>query len=331
MCSAPDFEPTLFNKVEDIKILGNPVVLNAYEPGSVFKAVTMAAGLDAEKIMPKTTYVDTGVEHIDDFDIKNADKKAHGLQTMIQVLDESLNTGTIFVQRQLGKDLFRKYIESFGFGKKTEVGLTPEAKGNIAPLTRKGNVFAATASFGQGITVTPIQLTAAYAAIGNGGRLLHPYIVDEIIHPDGSHEKTKPYGTQIISRRASRLASGMLVSVVEDGHGKRAKVPGYFVAGKTGTAQVARKDGPGYEKDITIGSFAGYAPANDPKFVMLVKIDHPRDVQWAESSAAPVFGEVAKYLLTYLQVPPERPIGVQDLITPVTPTSTPVSVTSTKP
>ena len=160
---------------------------------------------------------------------------------------------------------------------------------------------------------------------------MHPYIVEEIVHPDGTREKTKPYGTQVISQRASRLVSGMLVSVVENGHGKRAKVPGYYVAGKTGTAQVARQDGPGYESDITIGSFAGYAPADDPKFVMLVKVDHPRDVQWAESSAAPVFGDMAKFLLTYLQVPPERPIGVQDLVPPVVPTSTPVAVTSTKP
>jgi cell division protein FtsI/penicillin-binding protein 2 len=121
----------------------------------------------------------------------------------------------------------------------------------------------------------------------------------------------------------------MLVNVVENGHGKRAGVPGYWVAGKTGTAQVARTDGLGYQKDVTIGSFAGYAPANDPKFVMLVKIDHPRDVQWAESSAAPLFGEMASYLLTYLQVPPERPISKKaDPVQPVASTSTPVATST---
>jgi cell division protein FtsI/penicillin-binding protein 2 len=331
MCSSPDFDPTDYGKIKDLSQLNNPVTLNAYEPGSVFKGVTMAAGLDTGKVLPKTTYVDTGVEEIDDFKIKNSDGLAHGLQTMTQVLDESLNTGTIFVQRQLGKDPFRAYVEAFGFGKKTGVELSPESKGDISSLSRKGSVFAATASFGQGITVTPIQLIAAYGALANGGKLMRPYIIDEIIHPDGTREHVKPHEiSRPISLRASRLISGMLVSVVENGHGKRAGVPGYYVAGKTGTAQVARTDGAvGYQKDVTIGSFAGYAPASDPKFVMLVKIDHPRDVQWAESSAAPVFGEMARFLLTYFRVPPERPITAPP--PPSAPTFTATSTSSTKP
>jgi cell division protein FtsI/penicillin-binding protein 2 len=307
MCSFPDFDPSEYGKVKDLSDLNNPAVFTAYEPGSVFKPFTLAAGLDIEKINPKTTYEDKGFEEIDGFTVRNSDGKAYGIQTMTQVLDESLNTGTIFVQRQLGKDVFRKYVESFGFGKKTGIELSPEGKGNTSSLEKKGSIFAATGSYGQGITVTPIQLLAGYGALANGGKLLRPYVVSEIIHPDGSIEKTK---TQEISRpisaRTSRLISGMLVSVVENGHGKRAGVPGYWVAGKTGTAQVAKTDGAGYEKDITIGSFAGFAPSSDPKFVMMVKIDHPRDVQWAESSAAPLFGKMAKFLLNYLHVPPER-------------------------
>lgn len=323
MCSSPDFNPAEYGKVKDLSILNNPVTQHAFEPGSTFKAITMAAGLDAEKISPKSTYVDTGVEEIDDFKIRNSDGKANGVQTMTQVLAESLNTGTIFVQRQLGKDLFRKYVEAFGFGKKTGIELTPEAKGNIQPLTKKGSIFAATGSFGQGITATPMQLIAAYGALGNGGRLMKPYVVDEILRPDGTRVKTKPEVVgQPISARSSRLISGMLAAVVEEGHGKRAGVPGYWVAGKTGTAQVARTDGLGYQKDVSIGSFIGYAPSSDPKFVMLVKLDHPRDVEWAESSAAPLFGEMAKFLLTYEQVQPDRPI-----ITPRP--APPVSVSST--
>jgi len=332
MCSSPDFDPAEYGKVKDLNIFNNPVIFGSYEPGSVFKAVTMAAGLDANKITPKTTYLDKGVEEIDNFKIKNSDGKAHGIKSMIEVLDESLNTGTIFVERQLGGPLFAKYIKDFGLGKKTGIELSPESKGNILSLDKKGSIFGATASFGQGLSMSPIQLTTAYAALANGGRLLRPYIVDEIIHPDGRREKTKPVVVgQPISRRTSRLIGGMLVSVVENGHGKRAGVPGYWVAGKTGTAQVPKSDGPGYEKDITIGSFAGYAPASDPKFVMLVKIDHPRDVQWAESSAAPVFGEMASFLLTYLQVQPERPINYKPQ-PPVTVTSTPaLPATSTSP
>ena len=323
-CSSPDFDPSEYGKVKDLGVLNNPVTLGAYEPGSIFKAFTLGAALDAGKISPNTTYVDKGVEEIDRFKIKNSDGKAHGLTTMTQVLDESLNTGTIFVQRQLGKESFRQYMEAFGFGKKTDIELTPEAKGNISSLTKKGDIFAATGSFGQGITTTPIQLIAAYGALANGGKLMRPYIVDELIHADGTHEQTKPQVVaQPISPRASRLISGMLVSVVENGHGKRAGVPGYWVAGKTGTAQVP---GPGgaYLKDVNIGSFAGFAPASDPKFVMLVKLDRPRDVEWAESSAGPLFGEMARFLLSYYQIPPERPIGVikPAVIAPIISTST---------
>jgi cell division protein FtsI/penicillin-binding protein 2 len=310
MCSAPDFDPAEYGKIKDLSVLNNPVTFTAYEPGSIFKSFTMAAGIHAEKIGPKTTYTDTGAEEIDDFTIRNSDGKAYGVQTMTQSLDKSLNTATIFVQRLLTKDVFRRYVESFGFGKKTGIELSPEGKGNISSLLKKGSIFAATGSYGQGITTTPIQIVAAYGALANGGKLMRPYIVDEIIHPDGSTEKTKPQlvGTPI-DPRTSRLISGMLVSVVENGHGKRAGVSGYWVAGKTGTAQVPRTDGLGYQKDVTIGSFAGYAPASDPRFVMLIKIDHPKDVQWAESSAAPLFGEMAKFLLTYLNVPPERSIS----------------------
>jgi cell division protein FtsI/penicillin-binding protein 2 len=175
---------------------------------------------------------------------------------------------------------------------------------------------------------TPIQLVAGYGALANGGKLMRPYVVAETIHPDGTREKTKPMEvTQPISSRASRLVTGMLISAVENGHGKRAVVPGYWVAGKTGTAQVPKKSGKGYETDITIGSFAGYAPANDPRFVMIVKISRPRDVQWAEASAAPVFGEMSAFLLTYLRVPPERPM--KEVKVPPLPLA-PLATTTTK-
>jgi cell division protein FtsI (penicillin-binding protein 3) len=310
MCSVPDFDPSNYGATKQMSAFNNPVMLAQYEPGSVFKAFTMAVGIENEKISPKTTYVDTGVEEIDGFKIKNSDGAAHGEQTMIQVLDESLNTGTIFVQRQIGKEAFKAGLERFSFGKQTGIELTPEAKGDISPLSKKGNIFAATASFGQGLTVTPIQLVSAYAALANGGVLMRPYVVDEIIRPDGSRQKTKPQTVgRAISLRASRVVTGMLVSVVELGHGKRAGVPGYYVAGKTGTAQVPDSKNGGYLKDTSIGSFAGYAPADNPKFVMLVKLDHPRDVAWAESSAAPLFGEIASFLLSYLEVPAERSIN----------------------
>jgi len=150
-------------------------------------------------------------------------------------------------------------------------------------------------------------MVSAFGALANGGKLMKPYIVDEERKSNGEVAKTSPkLVRQVISGRTATLLGGMLVSVVENGHGKKAGVPGYYVAGKTGTAQVPKKDGLGYEKDINIGSFVGFAPVEDPKFVMLTKIDHPRDVIWAESSAAPLFGEIAQYVLNYLRVPPNR-------------------------
>ncbi|MEK7116027.1 MAG: penicillin-binding transpeptidase domain-containing protein, partial [Patescibacteria group bacterium] len=176
-------------------------------------------------------YEDKGVEEIDSFKIRNSDKQAHGVQTMTDALEKSLNLGTIFVERLLGRELFKSYVERFGFGKKTGVELTPEAKGNVSSLAKQGSVFGATASYGQGITITPLQLVVGFAALGNGGKLLRPYIVDELVKPDGSRKRTKPLVMgQPISPRTSRLISGMLVSVVENGHGKRAGVPGYWVA-----------------------------------------------------------------------------------------------------
>lgn len=309
LCSAPDFDPKAFNEVESVSVFNNPVTFSQYEPGSIFKPITLAAGIDAGKIGPETTYLDKGEEKIDDFTIRNSDKRAHGVKTMTEVLQNSLNLGTIFVQRQLGKELFKQYVEKFGFGLPTGIELSPEEDGDIRPLSKPGDIFAATASFGQGIAVTPLQMVAAFGALGNGGRLFRPYIVQEVVHADGTKTTTKPEEVrQVVSSRTSRLISGMMVTVVEQGHGKRAAVPGYFVAGKTGTAQIPNPNGPGYLANATIGSFAGYAPASDPAFVMLVKIERPRTVQFAEASAAPVFGNMARFLLNYLQIEPERPI-----------------------
>lgn len=306
MCGAPDFDPNVYGQVKDPSAYNNPSIFYAYEPGSIFKAVTMAAAIDAGAITPTTTYTDTGSVTIEDRTIKNAESTPFGLQTMTFALDQSLNTGAIFAMQQIGRDLFKKYVQDFGFGSPTGIQLDKEVAGDISALSKQSNVYPATASFGQGITTTTLQMADAYAAMANGGKLMQPYVVDEIDHPDGRVDKTKPVTIrQVISEKSAGLISAMLVSVVEDGLGKKAAVPGYYIAGKTGTAQVAGTNG-SYQDNITIGSFAGYGPVGNPKFVMVVRIDHPRDVQWAESSAAPLFGQIAKYLLTYLEVPPQR-------------------------
>lgn len=307
LCNAPTFDPNEYGKVEDASVYNDTATFDAYEPGSIFKPITMAAGLDTEDVSPTTPFDDPGEVKIGPFTIRNSDLKAHGRVTMTEVLTESLNTGMVEVAHRLGAPTFLKYVRDFGFGQRPGLELQSEAAGDIEPLERKGDIWSATASYGQGITVTALQMAAAYAALANDGMMMKPYIIEEIRSPDGTVEKRGPKVVRrVVSERAARLISGMLTAVVERGHGKRAAVPGYWIGGKTGTAQIARSDGPGYEAGSTIGSFAGYGPIDDPKFAMVVRIDRPRDVQFAESSAAPLFGDIAKFLLDYYQIPPTR-------------------------
>jgi cell division protein FtsI/penicillin-binding protein 2 len=308
MCSNPDYDGNNFKDIKNIKDFTNPAIFSQYEPGSIFKVITMAMSLDQEKVTPQTTYNDTGQVVISKYTIENSDKKANGVQTMTQVLEKSLNTGAIFAMRSIGPDLFADYVKKFGFGEKTGIELEGESKGDIKNLIKKpvGELYAATASFGQGMAVTPIQMVSAFLALANNGVMMKPYIVKEIVRPDGTKIETQPKIVgRIVSEKAAAIVGGMMVNVVENGHGKLAGVKGYYVAGKTGTAQVPAKNG-GYQAGAHIGSFAGFAPADNPKFVMLVRIDQPRDVAWAESSAAPLFGELAEYMLNYWQVPKER-------------------------
>lgn len=307
MANYPDFNPNEYGKAEHVSHYANPAVSINYEPGSIFKPITMAAALNEGKVTPETTYEDLGVVELDNFKIKNSDNQAHGVQTMKEVLSKSLNTGLVFVEQQLGHETFRKYVKKFGFGADTKIELPGEDEGDISNLERKGDVFYATGSFGQGLTVTPLQMIQAYTAIANGGKMMQPYIVETLKHSDGVEEnhRAKELGKVIDSKTAATL-SAMLVDVVENGHGKKAAVKGYYIAGKTGTAQVPYKDRPGYDPNRNIGSFIGFGPVDNPRFLMIVKIDSPKDVKFAESTAAPTFGEIASFILNYLQIPPSR-------------------------
>ncbi|MCL5435484.1 MAG: penicillin-binding protein 2 [Patescibacteria group bacterium] len=307
MANYPTFDPNKFSEVGDSSYFNNAAIQGTYEPGSVMKAVTMAGGLQEGVVGPDTTFTDPGSMTIDKFTIRNAENKTYGEVNMTSVLDNSINMGAIFVEQKVGRDKFIKYMENFGFGKKTEIALPFEAKGNIDNLYRGGELYPATASFGQGITVTPLQMLVAYSAIANGGTLYKPYVVAEKIHADKSVDTTQPQAVrQVISQGTSSVLSAMLVSVVENGHGKKAAVPGYYIAGKTGTAQVPYADRPGYDPNRNIGSFAGFGPVDNPVFAMIVKIDEPQDVKFAESTAAPAFGEIAQFILNYYQVPKSR-------------------------
>ncbi|MBI4276369.1 penicillin-binding protein 2 [Candidatus Uhrbacteria bacterium] len=306
LCAYPDFDPNTYATVPDASVYHNAAIFMPYEPGSIFKPITMAAGIDLGLVQPTDTYVDEGFLQIGKFTIRNSDGRRHGIQTMLQVLDESLNTGAVYVAEKVGKELFRKYVLDFGFGALPGIELKSEVAGDLSILFKRGQIYLATASYGQGITATQLQLVMAYAAIANGGNLMKPYIREALISPDGTVERHEPILVRrVLESKTATLLSGMLVSVVEEGHGKRAKVPGYYVAGKTGTAQIPKKDGPGYEVGSNIGSFAGFLPVSDPRFAIAVRVDRPKDVQWAESSAAPLFGEIARFLVQYYNIPPD--------------------------
>jgi stage V sporulation protein D (sporulation-specific penicillin-binding protein) len=306
MCSWPDFNPATYSNVSDIAVYNNPAIAHSYEPGSIFKSLIMAAGIDANVITPNTFYTDTGEVKIDRFTIRNSNQKANGWQNMTFVLDNSLNTGMIFVMRQLGMSAFKNYMDLFNFGKRTGIELPGEASGNFNSLNNRSEIFYATASFGQGVTTTPLQMAQAYAAIANDGLLMKPYIVEEKRYDGGFVDRTVPQPLhQVISSRAAKSAAGMMVSVVEGSHGRNARVDGYYVAGKTGTAQVASASG-GYATGHTKASFAGFAPVSDPKFAMVVMLDKPRTSPWADSTSAVIWGEIAQFMLRYFEVIPER-------------------------
>ncbi len=306
MATYPTFDLNNYSKVEDPEIYLNQVTVGAYEPGSIFKPLTMAAAINEGKITPTTPFNDIGEVKVDEYTIKNSDDKAYGMQSMTQVLEQSLNTGTIFAKDSIGNAKFLEYVNRFGFGQKTGFEVV-ESAGNLANLKGNIKVNYHTASFGQGISVTPLQMVQAFSAIANEGKMRAPYVVNKIIRSSGELEEiAPPEARQVISSKTATEVAAMMVNVVENGHGTKAAVPGYYIAGKTGTAQVPRKDGRGYEENNNIGSFIGFGPVEDPKFVMLVRVNHPRTVKFAESTAAPAFGEIARFLVQHYNIPPSR-------------------------
>ncbi len=306
MATYPSFDLNNYSKVKDSEVYNNQVTVGAYEPGSIFKPLTMAAGVNEGAISASTTYTDTGEVKVDGYIIKNSDAKAHGVQTMSQVLEESLNTGTVFVENKIGNKKFLDYINRFGLGKKVGFEVTEHA-GDIGNLKGNVQVNYDNVSFGQGINTTPLQLVQSFSALANGGAMVKPYVVKSIIRQNGKIDEVgKTEKTQVITAKTASEVAAMMVNVVEKGHGKRAGVPGYYVAGKTGTAQVPLKGGKGYDKNNNIGSFIGFAPVEDPRFVMLVRVNHPRSVKFAESTAAPAWGSIAAFLLQHFKVAPNR-------------------------
>ena len=314
----PDYDPNNYGSVKsgDYRVFRNSAVTDLFEPGSGFKVITMASALDSGKLTGDTTYNDTGEAVVSGKSIRNAENGKFGVQTMYDVIQKSLNTGMVFVLKQLGtdpnkvtkggKELLASYIKKFGFGVPTGIEQAGEAAVPIKPPSTY-DVDYANMTFGQGIAVTTIQMVQAVSVIANGGKLYQPYLVDGTLNKDGTIKRNEPklINSQVISPQAAATVATMMGRVVEKGSGWATKIPGYSVAGKTGTAQVPKPDGTGYEERKNIGSFVGFAPIEDPKFVMMVRIDYPKVEGFAEKTAVPAFATVAKALLKYYQVPPK--------------------------
>lgn len=313
----PNFDPNNYASVkpEDYRRFINSTVSNQFEPGSGFKVFTMSAGIDTGKVKADTTYNDTGEVKVADRTIKNAENHKFGIQTMTDVIQKSLNTGVVFVLKQLGgdsnkitragKEIFYKYIRDFGFGERTGIEQAGEATGKVRDA-KASDVDYANMTFGQGLSTTTIQMVQAVGAIANGGTIYQPYLVDKTINADQDVVDNKPkvVKDRVISKQSAAIVASMMQKVVEHGSGYATRIKGYNIAGKTGTAQVPRADGQGYDEDKNIGSFVGFAPTEDPKFVMMVRIDYPHVSGFAEKTAVPAFAIVAKELLKYYQIPP---------------------------
>ncbi|MEX2054252.1 MAG: penicillin-binding protein 2 [Candidatus Colwellbacteria bacterium] len=294
MASYPAFDLNNFGQF-DVGTFLNPAVQSVYEPGSIFKVITMASAIDGDKITPDTTYYDSGELTLNAHTIRNWDLKAYGTVTMTQVIERSLNTGAAFAERQLGHDNFYEYLKKFGFTEETQVDMPGEVTGSLLPLEQDvRDINFATASFGQGISVTPIRLLSAISAIANGGDLMRPHI-----NADNKPQKIH----RVISGDSSRKVIDMMVSAVDKA--QIARINGYSVAGKTGTAQIPGANGGAYTDEV-INTYVGFAPAYDPRFIILIRLDRPYGAPLAGLTVVPAFRELAEYIINYYNIPPDR-------------------------
>ncbi|HOX40835.1 MAG TPA: penicillin-binding protein 2 [bacterium] len=316
MASLPSYDPNTFREQASTNAgaFVNPVIAHLYEPGSIMKTINMAAALSEGVVTPETKESFSNYTVVDGYEIHTAEDKAFGEETMTQVLENSDNVAMVWLSEKMGKEKMYKYLKAFNFFDKTGIDLDTEVAGLTPALKTWRNINRATISFGQGISVTSLQMVAAYAAIANQGRYIYPHIIDKIVYPDGGERKIEKHeGEQVIKPESAIAMREMLYSVVKNGHSKRAAVPGFKIAAKTGTAQIPKPEGGYEESEDGLGIFnhtlAGFAPADDPQFALLVKLEKPKAARYAESTAAPLFGEISSFLLNYhYRLKPTEPI-----------------------
>jgi cell division protein FtsI (penicillin-binding protein 3) len=283
----------------------NRAVTDPFEPGSTFKAILAAAALEEGVFRSDDQlYAEQGSITVHNRVIH--DWKPYGWLTFSEVLQNSSNVGMIKVGQALGRERYYHYMTAFGFGGLTGVGIPGESRGQLRPPSRWSGLSLATMSIGQELSVTAIQLVTAFAALANGGRLMRPQVVRAVVDGDGREIRSFEPNVirQVISERTAQTLTSILTRVVDEGTGKNAAVPGYEVAGKTGTAQKLDPNTGRYSRAPGVLSFVGFTPADDPRLAMLVLLDEPQTVQWGSEAAAPIFAAIGQQVLTYLHVPP---------------------------
>lgn len=312
MVGFPDFDPAVYGDAPSASSYENPLVEHVYELGSIIKALTMASGLDAGVVTEQTTYNDTGCAVVDKAKVCNFDSRARGVVPMQKILNDSLNMGAMFVEGRLGNERFRDYFYKFGLNSKTGIDLPDEAASIVTGLKSPRDIEYKTASFGQGIAISPVVAIRAFSALANSGVPVTPHIVREIQYPEGT-KKTIEYEVlpSAIKPETTVTISRMLTTAYDQspaGVAGKAKNGRWTIAAKTGTAQIPKESGNGYYSDRYIHSMMGYFPAYEPKFIVLLYLYNPRNAGPALSSGtvAYVLSDVANFLLNYYQVPPDR-------------------------
>jgi cell division protein FtsI/penicillin-binding protein 2 len=303
----PTFDPNKFGEVDDASVYKNNLISGVYEMGSIIKPITMAAALDSGVIDENTFYNDVGTRELNGRVVSNYDKGARGWINVQTILDKSLNIGIVFLVEKMGTEVFQKYFKSFGLSSETGIDLPNELSGLSKNLDSKVFVDSATAGFGQGIALTPIQTIRALATLGNGGKLVDPYIVDKVDYKTGLSKKIiSDNGEQIITKESSEKISRMLVHVVDNAlaNGKY-KMKNYSVAAKTGTAQIAIPNG-GYYKDRFLHSFFGYFPAYNPKYIVFIYHTNPKGAEYASQTLTEPFFKLTDFLISYYAITPDR-------------------------
>jgi cell division protein FtsI/penicillin-binding protein 2 len=306
MGAAPTFDPNSFAKEKNSGVFVNPLVEGVYEMGSIIKPLTVAAGIDAGVVTAATTYDDKGFRIINTKRISNYDGKARGVVSIQEILNQSLNTGTMFVMERLGKDRFRSYFKAYGLGEETGIDLPNEGVGQIGNLDSPRDIEYATASFGQGVSMTPIETIRALSALANGGVLVTPHVDKRTEYGLGMTRDVVPGGERrVLKKETSAEISRMLTVVVDKALlGGTLKQEHYSIAAKTGTAQLVEYGT--YSKSDYLHTFFGYFPSYDPKFIVFLAVKNPRGEQYASHTLSAPFMQITKFLLNYYEVPPDR-------------------------